>query len=70
MVYLDLFAGLRMDQLLELKLYISMLSMEFFFDQVDPSSSDSMDFIELIAHHPISCLVKPKPWSDLHSSSL
>ncbi|KAG0142399.1 hypothetical protein CROQUDRAFT_673552 [Cronartium quercuum f. sp. fusiforme G11] len=54
--------------LLELRLYIGMLSMEFFFDKV-PENMNSMEFIELVAHHPISCLVVSSSSSSSSSST-
>ncbi|EGG11309.1 uncharacterized protein MELLADRAFT_59429 [Melampsora larici-populina 98AG31] len=56
--------------LLEMRLYIAMLSMEIFFDQV-PDGLDTMESIELVANHPVSCVVRPRLWSelDLHEDS-
>lgn len=50
--------------LLEMRLYIAMLSMEFFFDRV-PDGLDTMESIELVANHPVSCVVRPRLWSEL-----
>ncbi|KAH9808899.1 cytochrome P450 [Melampsora americana] len=50
--------------LLEMRLYIAMLSMEFFFDGV-PDGLDTMESVELVANHPVSCVVRPRLWSEL-----
>lgn len=50
--------------ILELKLYIAMLNMEFFFDRV-PKEANSMKAMELVANHPQTCVVRPKPWAQV-----
>ncbi|CAH7669593.1 cytochrome P450 [Phakopsora pachyrhizi] len=48
--------------ILELKLYVAMLSMEFFFDKV-PEEVNSMESVEFVANHPQMCVVRPILWS-------
>ncbi|KAH9460594.1 hypothetical protein MJO28_003722 [Puccinia striiformis f. sp. tritici] len=52
---------------LELKLYIAMLCMELFFDRV-PDHVNSMDATELVANHPLTCVIRPIPWSKINNN--
>jgi hypothetical protein len=54
----------RLDQVLELKVLIALISTSFFLDSV-PSELDTDDSVVLISRQPVQCYINPVRWNEL-----